>query len=116
MIGDHTEGLAFLGGVAIDQHWLTRNRRFDLLEIVDAHPALLGIGIDEDTAIVVEGDAFEVVGRSYAGIYDPTHLLKPAGRFYALRAGDRFDLAERVAARPTRQHTPLLYVVAAPNT
>ena len=45
----------------------------------------------------------EVVGRSYVGIYDSTHLLAPAGRFYVLRAGDRFDLAERQATRPGRR-------------
>src|SRR5919202_6431597 len=49
MMGDHEEGLGFLRDVAIDQHWLARNRHFDLLAVVDAHPALLGIGIGEDT-------------------------------------------------------------------
>ena len=115
MIGDHTEGLGFLGGVAVDQHWLARNRHFDLLEVVEARPELLGIGIDEDTAIVVEGDAFEVIGRSYVGIYGSTHLLAPAGRFYVLRAGDRFDLAERRATRPLRQHVPFPQVIAVPE-
>jgi cyanophycinase len=115
MIGDHTEGLGFLGGVAVDQHWLARNRHFDLLEVVEARPELLGIGIDEDTAIVVEADAFEVIGRSYVGIYDPTHILAPAGRFYVLRTGDRFDLAERRATRPVRQHVPFPQVIAVPQ-
>lgn len=115
MMGDHEEGLGFLKGAAIDQHWLARNRHFDLLEVIDAHPDLLGIGIDEDTAIVVQGDTFEVIGRSYVGIYDATHVLKPAGRFYVLRAGDRFDLATRVATRPAQQHTPFPNVIPAPE-
>lgn len=54
---------------------------FDLLEIVDARSYIRGIGIDEGTAIVDYGNDFEVVGRSYVGIYDPTHLLEPAERF-----------------------------------
>lgn len=116
MMGDHEEGLGFLRGVAIDQHWLARNRHFDLLQIVDAHPELLGIGIDEDTAIVVQGDAFEVIGRSYVGIYDVTHVLKPAGRFYVLMPGDRFDLAKRVATRPTREQAPFSQVIPAPKS
>src|SRR5919199_2484913 len=123
MMGDHEEGLAFVRGVAIDQHWLARNRHFDLLEIVDTHPELLGIGIDEDTAIVVQGDTFEVIGRSYVGIYDQTHVLKVAGqrprtesgRFYLLMPGDRFDLATRVATRPSRQHAPLQEVLPTPK-
>ncbi len=91
MMGDHEEGFGLIRNVAIDQHLLRRNRQFDLLEIVRAKPDLLGIGLDEDTAIIVEGDAFEVVGRSYVAIYD-------AGTeqdFVLLAPGDKFDLASR---------------------
>jgi cyanophycinase len=65
MMGDHEEGLAFFGNVAIDQHLLMRNRQFDLIEVIEAHPELLGIGLDEDTAIVVSGDNFQVIGQGY---------------------------------------------------
>jgi cyanophycinase len=70
MEGDHLEGFAFLKHVAIDQHLLRRNRQFDILPVIEAHPELLGIGIDENTAIVVHGDTFEVVGDSYVAITD----------------------------------------------
>ncbi|MEM7357465.1 MAG: cyanophycinase, partial [Acidobacteriota bacterium] len=70
MMGDHEEGLAFLRDVAVDQHLLKRNRQFDLIEIIEARPELLGIGLDENTAIVVQGDRFEVIGQSYVAIYD----------------------------------------------
>jgi cyanophycinase len=63
MIGDHIVGLGFLKNAAIDQHLLRRNRQFDMLEVIDKHPNLLGIGIDEDTAIVVEGDRFDMKER-----------------------------------------------------
>ena len=56
MMGDHEEGLSLLRGVAVDQHVLKRNRHFDMLEIIARHPELLGIGIDENTALVVRGD------------------------------------------------------------
>ena len=39
MIGDHTVGLGFLKNAAIDQHLLRRNRQFDMLEVIDKHPA-----------------------------------------------------------------------------
>jgi cyanophycinase len=99
MMGDHERGFAFLRGVAIDQHLLARNRQFDLLEIIRAKPQLLGIGIDENTAIVVQHDVFEVIGQSYVAIYDAQriHDSKP---FYFLSPGQRFDLAGRRAIPP----------------
>ncbi len=114
MMGDHEEGLAFLKGVAIDQHLLRRNRQFDLLEIIDAKPELLGIGIDEDTAIIVQGDRFEVIGQGYVAIYDHERQLDSGGLFYLLAPGDRFDLKTRDASRPRNDSQPLDRVVAKP--
>jgi len=102
MMGDHEVGFGFLKETAIDQHLLRRNRHFDLLEIVEARPELLGIGIDENTAIVVEGDRFEVMGAGYVAIYDHGAMLDSGGRFYFLAPGDAFDLAARVPWRPSR--------------
>ena len=112
MMGDHKEGFGFVRGVAIDQHLLRRNRQFDLLEIVAAHPQLLGIGVDEDTAIIVQGDAFEVIGQSYVAIYDHGQQLDSGGRFYLLAPGDVFDLRTRTAQRLTM--TPLERVIHKP--
>ncbi len=107
MMGDHEEGFAFLKDAAIDQHLLRRNRQFDLIEIVEARPELLGIGIDENTAIVVRGDRFEVIGESYVAIYDHGSMVGDRGRFYFLAPGDQFDLAERAAYRVARDLRPL---------
>ena len=111
MMGDHEEGFGFLRDTAIDQHLLRRNRQFDLIEVIEAHPHLLGIGIDEDTAIVVEGDEFEVMGQSYVVIYDHERLLDSGGRFYFLGAGDRYDLRRRQAYRVQRVPRPFDRVV-----
>ena len=111
MMGDHEVGFGFLRDTAVDQHLLRRNRHFDLIEVIEAHPRLLGIGIDEDTAIVVEGDQFEVLGRSYVVIYDHRRLLDSGGRFYFLGAGDRYDLRRRQAYRMERAARPLDRVV-----
>jgi cyanophycinase len=102
MMGDHEAGLGFVKKVAIDQHLLRRNRHFDLLEITQARPELLGIGIDENTAIVVKGDEFEVIGQSYVVIYDPQRQIDSGGNFYFLGVGDRFNLATREAFRGDR--------------
>jgi cyanophycinase len=99
MMGDHERGFAFLKNVAIDQHLLRRNRQFDLIEIVKARPELLGIGIDEDAAIVVKGDAFEVIGQGYVAIYDAAKSIPPYGLFYLLAPGDKYNLNSREATR-----------------
>jgi cyanophycinase len=99
MMGDHREGFGFLKRAAIDQHLVRRNRHFDLIEVIETYPALLGIGIDENTAIVVQGDTFEVVGAGYVAIYDFETQLRSGGRFYFLAPGDRFDLVTREASR-----------------
>ena len=107
MVGDHQEGLGLLKNVAIDQHWLARNRQFDLIEVIDRFPHLLGLGIDESTAIVVQGDRFEVIGRSYVGIFDATKRLTPHGRFYLLPPGSQFDLKTRTARTAVREQREL---------
>lgn len=114
MMGDHEEGFGLLRGVGVDQHLLRRNRQFDLIEVIRARPDLLGIGIDEDTAIVVRGDRFEVIGRSYVAIYDHERLLDSGGLFYLLAPGDVYDLATREAYRPRPALGPLGRVVAGP--
>ncbi len=59
----HERGFGFLRNVAIDQHLLARKRENDVfsLAVIAAHPELLGIGIDQSTAIVVKGDQFVVL-------------------------------------------------------
>jgi cyanophycinase len=105
MMGDHEEGLGFIENVAIDQHLFARNRQFDMFEILKHRPELLGIGLDEDTGIIVEGDQFTVFGNSYVAIYDGTrwsaerdtiYTLAPVSRdFYLLREGQQYDMLHR---------------------
>tara|TARA_B100000315_G_scaffold246020_1_gene272795 strand:+ start:2006 stop:2842 length:837 start_codon:yes stop_codon:yes gene_type:complete len=111
MMGDHEEGFGFIQNIAIDQHMLRRNRQFDLLEIVEAKPELLGVGLDEDTAIIIRGNRFEVIGQSYIAIFDHSHKLDSGGRFYFLEPGDQFDMLQRQAYRPQTTLQPLERVV-----
>ena len=110
MIGDHVEGLAFLKNSAIDQHVLRRNRQFDLVEVMQKHPDLLGLGIDEDTAVVVEGDRFEVIGRSYVLVHDKDTTISTHGSFFFMAPGDRFDLVAREATRRETKDAALEHV------
>lgn len=104
MMGDHESGFSYLTKSAIDQHLLVRNRQHDLPEIITAHPDLLGIGLDENTAVVVQGNEMEVIGRSFVAIYDyklwpenpsSTQKLSNGGRFFLLRSGDRYNVNTR---------------------
>jgi cyanophycinase len=107
VIGDHQVGFGLLRGVAIDQHVLRRNRQYDLIEVIEAHPELLGIGLDEDAAIVVRGNRAEVIGSSYALVFDNRTTTGRDGRFYFLAPGDGIDLWTRTAARPSRTEGPV---------
>ena len=93
---NYREGLGYLRGVAIDQHILPRDREDDLSPVVEANPGLLGIGIDESTAIVVQGDRFQVVGRGVVAIHDGKE--HDGKRHYFLAPGERFDLKKRKRA------------------
>ncbi|HVJ69195.1 MAG TPA: cyanophycinase [Caulifigura sp.] len=92
----HEEGFALLKNVAIDQHVIRRKRIGDLVPVIEAHPELLGIGIDERTAIVVRQDQFEVIGDSDVVITDPNRKVNEGeDPWYLLKPGDRFDLKTR---------------------
>ncbi|KAH7061617.1 class I glutamine amidotransferase-like protein [Paraphoma chrysanthemicola] len=105
MIGDHTVGFGYLRNTAIDQHVLVRNRHFDMFDILQAYPELLGLAVDEDTALVVHQNEAEVLGSTYALIYDGgfwsregsdlKNLPAANARFYFLKPGDKYDLGAR---------------------
>ena len=91
MASGHERGFGFLRNVAIDQHVVARGREADLARLVAVRPEILGIGIDEGTAILVQGNVFSVVGPSVVAITDgATHAGRP---YYVLKQGARFDLA-----------------------
>jgi cyanophycinase len=128
LIGDHTQGLGFLKNAAIDQHLLRRNRLFDLTDFIRNSPELIGIGLDETAAILVQRDTLEVIGNSYAVIYDYNTIVGKGnnahvvnndkedytasnGPFFFLYKGQKYDLANRKVidiqrTRPERASTP----------
>ena len=58
---------------------------------MDAHPDVLGIGVDTPAALVVQKTSFEVIGKGGVAIYD--NQPHPGAWYYWLKPGDRFDLA-----------------------
>ncbi|MGH2406631.1 MAG: cyanophycinase [Candidatus Limnocylindrales bacterium] len=103
-------GLGVLPGVIVDQHFEQRNRLGRLLAIIAQNPSLLGIGVDEDTAGVVDPDGvLEVIGRRSVTIIDgsgadtdawevPAHkpIMVSNVVLHSLPAAYRFDLRRRV--------------------
>lgn len=118
LIGDHTQGLGFLKNAVIDQHLLKRNRQFDLIGLIKIAPSLIGIGLDEATAIMVQRDTMEVIGKSFVAIYDYNTIAeadKPRnnneqedftsspGPFFLLSQGQKYDLRNRTVIRQSRR-------------
>ena len=67
-------GMGFLPQVAIDQHFAQRGRLGRFISALIQQPAVLGFGIDEDTAIAVNGDEIEVIGAGAVTIVDVSNL------------------------------------------
>ncbi|BAU67311.1 cyanophycinase [Stanieria sp. NIES-3757] len=102
-------GMGFLPGVAIDQHFAQRGRLGRLISALIQQPAVLGFGIDENTAIAVKGDEIEVIGEGAITIIDVasiTHtnvdetlhdesLALCGAKLHVIPHGYRFDLRKR---------------------
>ncbi len=97
MVKGRERGFALLKNVAVNPHLSEAMRQSELITIVDLHPKLLGIGIDEKAAILVKGDRFEVFGQGRVAIYD--NQKHGSNWYYWLSPGDRFDLRTRTAER-----------------
>ena len=102
-------GLGLISGVIIDQHFAERGRMGRLLGAVAQNPRLLGIGVDEDTALVLQGHhQAAVIGSGAVYIIDGrsiTHTKLPENEndaisvfgatVHVLSRGDRLDLGNR---------------------
>lgn len=111
-------GLGFIGGVVIDQHFAERGRMGRLLGAIAQNPKNLGLGIDENTAIVVEqenrffvlGDGAVYVvdgtGVSYSNIVegdkDQTLSIHDV-KVHLLAEGNRFDLKNRIPLKESEK-------------
>jgi len=111
-IGDlhMSPGLGLIRDVIIDQHFAERGRFGRLLGAVAHNPRVLGIGVDEDTAAVVEGNDLRVIGNGAVYVVDgqhvthsnvaearPERVLSMHGvRVHVLGTGDSFDLRRRL--------------------
>ena len=95
-------GFSLLPGAIVDQHFVRRRRNNRLFSLILEHPELVGVGIDESTALEVEPDgSWRVLGASVAVVYDArkaaitpasSHTLGASGvRIDVLPAGSRYE-------------------------
>jgi cyanophycinase len=111
-------GLGLVRDVIIDQHFAERGRIGRLLGAVAQSPRVLGVGIDEDTAVVLEGEDFQVIGSGAVYVVDAegvsaSNIAEARAertlsmfdvRLHVLASGDGFSLATR---RPHGQPEPV---------
>ncbi len=103
-------GFGFLPGIVVDQHFIARQRSNRLISVILEHPDLLGVGIDEDTAVWFLPDGtFRVLGARCVMVLDARDAevtrrpvetgLDPLGvhgmRVHVLLPGERFDAVDR---------------------
>ncbi len=113
-------GLGFMENILIDQHFAQRGRIGRLLGAVALNPGVLGIGIDEDTAILVRDEQFRVIGNNAVYVIDGryvtyTNISEAAAektmsmhdtRLHVMASSERFDLKSRTASvegKPTHE-------------
>ena len=107
---DLSDGLGIIPEILVDQHFHNRNRMARLMSAIAACPDKLGIGIDEDTCALFEGDGtFQVLGKGTITIVDPgqlSHTNHPDAsttaplsihnlRVHVLSNGDRYHFLKR---------------------
>ena len=100
---NHQLGFEFIRKVAIDQHINTRNRWDHIIPLIEQQPHLLGIGLSEDTAIIVTGDKFEVMGDWMVAVHDNTRAYQPWEKpYFVLAPGDMYDMRARRIVVPVQ--------------
>jgi cyanophycinase len=85
-------GFGLLPDVVIDQHFHNRKRQQRLLGVLGQHRTCLGLGIDEQTAVVLSGHTFTILGNANVAVCLPPSDQEPARVAKVLKAGDGDDL------------------------
>ncbi|MDX2100565.1 MAG: cyanophycinase [Leptolyngbyaceae cyanobacterium bins.59] len=114
-LSDLSIGLGIIPELIVDQHFHNRNRMARLMSTIAAHPDRIGIGIDEDTCALFEGDGLlQVLGKGAVTVIDPQrmsytnyHYIDATApislhdlRVHILTHGDRYDLNRRESIPP----------------
>ena len=118
-------GFGFIENGVIDTHFSERGRMPRLFHMAAANPALQGIGVDEDTALVIRNNQAEVVGSGTVSIVDADniqtdYLERDIGEEFEVKniavhrlgAGERYDFAKRHKIEAVEHTSPALSIPA----
>jgi len=105
-----SKGMGFIPNLIIDSHFIKRGRFGRLAESVAIFPNIMGVGLAEDTGMVIKnGETFEIIGSGMVIIFDPRDLkhnnenVLETGtpmslvnlKVHVLTNGDRFNITKR---------------------
>ena len=93
VLDGYTRGFGFIEGVILDAHFLQRGRDETFKPLMETYPQMLGIGVDEKTAISIRGSVAEVLGSNAVSFYNMKNgsSSKPV----ILKRGAKYDLEKR---------------------
>ena len=83
-------GLSLIPELIIDSHFIERDRLSRLVEAVSIYPNRIGVGISENTAIIIKNGKFRIIGNGSVTVFDSTNIKD--SRFNVLYPGDRFSI------------------------
>jgi cyanophycinase len=103
------EGMAFIPELIIDSHFIRRGRFGRMAEAVAKFPKLIGVGLAEDTGLIIKEDYFEVIGSGMVILFNARkaklnnhHLLEQGTpmsltnlKTHILANGDRFNIKKK---------------------
>lgn len=103
------KGLGLIPSLIIDTHFIRRGRFGRISEAVAQHPTLIGLGLAEDTGLIIKNDHFEVIGSGMVIVFDGrkikhnNHKILQKGtpmsltnlKTHILSNGDRFNIKKK---------------------
>ncbi|MAZ72939.1 MAG: cyanophycinase [Flavobacteriaceae bacterium] len=103
------EGMAFIPELIIDSHFIRRGRFGRMAEAVARYPKLIGVGLAEDTGVIIKNNTFEVIGSGMVILFNARkakhnnhHLLEEGTpmsltnlKTHILANGDRFHIKKK---------------------
>ena len=112
---DLGRGFGFFPNAVIDQHFLKRNRTPRLMSVLLDHPGHFGLGIDEETAVVVQDNMLSVIGNSQAVVCHPATAGHSEETVF-LKSGDEADFVSISDRAVARAKTSAIQVADKSNT
>ena len=83
-------GLSLISELIIDTHFMERGRIYRLSEAVSIYPNRIGVGLSEDTAIIIKNGNFRVIGSGNVTVFNSSNIED--SEFNVLSSGDKFSI------------------------